>query len=119
MKLLEALNGNKNKKPVWLMRQAGRHLPEYRELRKKSSDLMEMFLNDDIISRVTLQPIERYEMDAAILFSDILMVPYSLGSSLSFQEGGIGPVVKLVKLDNKLKQDLNLLKPVFNGNYQN
>ena len=115
MKLLEALNGNKNKKPVWLMRQAGRHLPEYRELRKKSSDLMKMFLNDDIISQVTLQPIERYEMDAAILFSDILMIPYSLGSSLSFQEGGIGPVVKLVKLDNELKQDLNLLKPVFNG----
>ena len=115
MKLLEALNGNKNKKPVWLMRQAGRHLPEYRELRKKSSDLMGMFLSDDIISQVTLQPIERYGMDAAILFSDILMIPYSLGSSLSFQEGGIGPVVKLVKLDNELKQDLNLLKPVFNG----
>ena len=115
MKLLETLNGNKIRKPVWLMRQAGRHLPEYRELRERSGDLMEMFLNDDIIYKVTLQPVERYGMDAAILFSDILMVPYSLGSSLSFEEGGIGPVVKLVKLDNKLRQDLNLLKPVFNG----
>ena len=115
MKLLETLNGDKNRKPVWLMRQAGRHLPEYRELRERSGDLMEMFLNDDIIYKVTLQPVERYGMDAAILFSDILMVPYSLGSSLSFEEGGIGPVVKLVKLDNKLRQDLNLLKPVFNG----
>ena len=115
MKLLEALNGNKNVKPIWLMRQAGRHLPEYRKLREKSRSLMDMFLNDEVIGQVTLHPVDRYGVDAAILFSDILMIPYSLGSNLSFQEGGIGPVVKFVKLDRNLKQDLNLLKPVFNG----
>ena len=113
--LIETLKGKKTSTPIWLMRQAGRHLPEYRELRKRSGDLMQMFLSEDIITRVTLHPVERYNIDAAILFSDILMVPYSLGANLSFQEGGIGPVVKLVELDNKLKQDLNLLKPVFNG----
>ena len=64
--------------PIWLMRQAGRHLPEYREIRSNYPNLMDMFLNSDEVASITLQPIERYGLDAAIIFSDILMVPYTL-----------------------------------------
>lgn len=111
---IDTLKGQKtHQTPVWLMRQAGRHLPEYTAIRKKHSSLLEMFLNKETICRVTLQPVERYRVDAAILFSDILMVPYSLGFTLSFKEGGIGPV--LAEPKNELNQDLNLLKPIFQG----
>lgn len=74
-------------KPVWLMRQAGRYLPEYREVRAKAGGFVDLCLNPDLATEVTLQPIRRYGFDAAILFSDILMVPHGLGQKLWFQEG--------------------------------
>jgi uroporphyrinogen decarboxylase len=76
--------------PVWLMRQAGRYLPEYRNTRAKAGSFMGLATNTDFATEVTLQPLERYELDAAILFSDILTVPDAMGLGLSF-EAGEGP----------------------------
>ena len=73
--------------PVWLMRQAGRYLPEYRLIRAKAGGFIELCLNPALATEVTLQPIRRYGFDAAILFSDILMLPYALGQDLRFAEG--------------------------------
>lgn len=73
--------------PFWLMRQAGRYLPEYRALRAKAGSFLDLCFNPEMASEVTLQPVKRFGVDAAILFSDILVIPYALGQSLSFQEG--------------------------------
>jgi uroporphyrinogen decarboxylase len=82
--------------PLWLMRQAGRHLPEYRALRAKSSGLIEMCLTPEVAAEVTLQPVRRYGFDAAILFSDIIMLPYALGQDVRLVEGK-GPVLKPIR----------------------
>jgi len=98
--------------PVWLMRQAGRHLPEYRKIRSNYPNLMDMFLNPDEVVNITLQPVKRYNLDAAIIFSDILMVPYTLQSSVVFNEGGKGPVVNI---EFNKKQKIEKAEPVFNA----
>ncbi len=84
--------------PVWFMRQAGRYLPEFREIRKKNSDFIKLCLNSDLASQITLQPIERFNLDAAIIFSDILMVPFGLGQNISFKEGK-GPTLSNFDID--------------------
>ncbi len=78
------------------MRQAGRYLPEFREIRAKNSDFIKLCLNESLSSEITLQPIKRFNFDAAIIFSDILMLPYGLGQEVKFEKG-LGP--KLGKLD--------------------
>ena len=78
--------------PIWFMRQAGRHLPEFRKIRSKNSNFIKLCLNSDLSSKLTLQPIKRYDLDFAIIFSDILMVPYALGQHVSFIKN-YGPVL--------------------------
>ncbi|HYD19470.1 MAG TPA: uroporphyrinogen decarboxylase [Patescibacteria group bacterium] len=96
--------------PFWLMRQAGRYLPEYRALRARAGSFLDLCFNPELAAEVTLQPIRRFDMDAAILFSDILVIPYALGQSLSFVEGE-GP--RLGNLTVKtLRYDAEKLAPV-------
>jgi uroporphyrinogen decarboxylase len=89
--LLNVLSGGKSEKlPIWLMRQAGRYLPEYRALRAEKGGFLELVNDSDAAAEVTLQPIRRFGFDGAILFSDILIVPFALGQDLRF-EAGEGP----------------------------
>ena len=95
--LLRALAGQTlSTPPWWLMRQAGRYLPEYRQVRTRARNFVELCLTPTLAAELTLQPIRRYGMDGAILFSDILMVPYSLGQNLAFREGE-GPVLEAIE----------------------
>jgi uroporphyrinogen decarboxylase len=95
--LIRALHGEVQARPnFWFMRQAGRYLPEYREVRRQVPDFIRLCLTPELASEVTLQPIRRFAMDAAILFSDILMVPYGLGVKVEFREGE-GPVLEPVR----------------------
>lgn len=82
--------------PVWLMRQAGRYLPEYRAVRARAGGFVDLCLTPELAAEVTLQPIRRFGMDAAILFADILLVPMALGQGLSFVEGE-GPVLPPIR----------------------
>jgi uroporphyrinogen decarboxylase len=97
--------------PVWLMRQAGRYLPEYRAVRKKAGSFMALAKNPDLATEVTMQPLDRYDLDAAILFSDILTVPDAMGLGLYFEEGE-GPKFER-PLDNE-KDILELQVPDMN-----
>ena len=78
------------RRPMWMMRQAGRYLPEYRATRARAGSFMAMCTNPEFACEVTLQPIERFPLDAAILFSDILTIPHAMNLGLEF-EGGEGP----------------------------
>jgi uroporphyrinogen decarboxylase len=104
-KLLSVLNGElKAPPPVWLMRQAGRYLPEYQAVRAKAGSFWAMAMTPEIAAAVTLQPIERFGFDAAVIFSDILVVPFALGSTVTFEEG-VGPRLPPVKTLDGLERD--------------
>ncbi len=120
MKLITECIRNKttNIKPIWLMRQAGRYLPEFREIRLKNQDFIKLCLNKDLSSEITLQPIKRFNFDAAIIFSDILMLPYGLGQKVEFKKN-FGPLLgdlDLSKLSKVVENDfVKKLMPVYDA----
>ena len=102
MSLLKILKKEKVKGPaIWIMRQAGRYLPEFRKLKKDSSGFMNMIYSPRIASKITLQPIKRFRFDAAIIFSDILTIPDALGQKLTYQEGK-GPKLEKTSLEEMI-----------------
>ncbi len=104
--------------PIWLMRQAGRYLPEYRDIRAKAGSFLDLCFNPRLAAEVTLQPVRRFGFDAAILFSDILVIPHALGQKLTFEAGEgprLSPPITDAAVLHKLAGaiDINALAPVF------
>ena len=114
--LKEILINKKICKSVWFMRQAGRYLPEFREIRSQNQDFINLCLNSELSSKITLQPIERFNLDSAIIFSDILMVPHALNQKVEFSKNH-GPKLETFNLEKFLKNDdlkfIKNLKPVY------
>ncbi len=98
------VNKDTKTNPIWLMRQAGRYLPEFREIRKVNQNFIKLCLNENLSSEITLQPIKRFGFDAAIIFSDILMLPYGIGQKVEFEKN-FGP--KLGDLNLEKIEDVN------------
>ena len=110
------VNKNTDIKPIWFMRQAGRYLPEFREIRAKNTNFIELCLNKNLVPEITLQPLKRFNLDAAIVFSDILMLPYGIGQEVEFKKD-FGPLlgsINDIDLNNLKYADFtNRLKPVY------
>ncbi|WP_440613595.1 uroporphyrinogen decarboxylase [Candidatus Pelagibacter sp. HIMB1748] len=98
------INKDTSFNPLWIMRQAGRYLPEFREIRKKNPDFINLCLNDNLSAEITLQPLKRFNIDAAIIFSDILMLPYGLGQKVKFEKN-FGPKLDSIDLNEIAKLD--------------
>ena len=118
-KLTTCINNKDTKiSPIWLMRQAGRYLPEFRDIRKKNQNFIDLCLNETLSSEITLQPIRRFDFDAAIIFSDILIPPYGLGQKVEFKKN-FGPLLGDLELDkiSSIKEDqfTNKLMAVYNS----
>ena len=102
-----------SKKPIWIMRQAGRYLPEFREIRKIHTDFIKLCLNENLSSEITLQPLKRFDLDAAIIFSDILMVPYGLNQKVEFKKN-FGPMLGELDLDKISRLDeIDFVKNIY------
>jgi len=117
--LRECIEGKKKSyTPIWFMRQAGRYLPEFREIRKRNPDFIKLCLNPNLVNEITLQPIKRFDLDAAIIFSDILMIPYGLGQKVEFKKG-FGPILEDINLDKIINTNpsdfIKKLLPVYKG----
>jgi uroporphyrinogen decarboxylase len=110
------INKKTTNSPIWLMRQAGRYLPEFREIRKINPNFISLCLNENLSSEITLQPLKRFELDAAIIFSDILMLPYGLNQKVEFKKD-FGPQLGLLDLNDISKVDeidfIEKLYPVY------
>ena len=90
--------------PIWIMRQAGRYLPEFREIRKLNPNFIKLCLNEILSSEITLQPLKRFDFDAAVIFSDILMLPYGLNQKVEFKKG-FGPMLGEINIDEMAALD--------------
>ena len=105
-----------NTNPIWIMRQAGRYLPEFREIRSKNQNFIKLCLNETLVPEITLQPLKRFDLDAAIIFSDILMLHYGLGQSVKFKKD-FGPMlgdINDVDLNNVTEKNfIKNLAPVY------
>src|ERR1700721_1563359 len=116
--LLAVLAGKRQRiPPIWMMRQAGRYLPEYRAIRAQVPNFLDLCFTPELAAEVTLQPIRRFGLDAAILFSDILVIPHALGQNVTFRAGE-GPLLmpnmgaaEIAELSGKV--DMSRLEPVF------
>ncbi|MDA7825520.1 uroporphyrinogen decarboxylase [Candidatus Pelagibacter sp.] len=110
------INKKTTNSPIWLMRQAGRYLPEFREIRKLNPDFINLCLNENLSSEITLQPLKRFDLDAAIIFSDILMIPYGLNQEVKFEKN-FGPKLGPLDLEKISKIDeidfIEKLYPVY------
>ena len=93
-----------NINPIWIMRQAGRYLPEFRKIREENTDFVKLCLDQDLSTEITLQPLKRFNLDAAIIFSDILMLPYGLGQKVEFKKN-FGPILGELNINRISKID--------------
>jgi len=121
------INKKSDINPIWIMRQAGRYLPEFREIRKQNPDFIKLCLNEKLSSEITLQPLKRFDLDAAIIFSDILMLPYGLNQTVEFKKN-VGPLlgnfdlkeisnIEEVEFVEKLSSVYELIKLVSNSQF--
>ena len=107
------INEDTSFNPIWIMRQAGRYLPEFREIRKDNPNFINLCLNENLSSEITLQPLKRFELDAAIIFSDILILPYGLNQKVEFKKN-FGPLLGDLNLGEISKQDeIDFVKKVY------
>jgi len=110
------INKNTTNTPVWFMRQAGRYLPEFRKIRKLNPNFVDLCLNENLSAEITIQPLKRFDLDAAIIFSDILMLPYGLNQKVNFKKNfgpELGPL-NLEKISNINEIDfINKLYPIY------
>ena len=110
------INNKTDLNPIWLMRQAGRYLPEFREIRKKNSNFIDLCLNSNLSEEITIQPIDRFDFDAAIIFSDILMIPYGLGQNVEFKKNfgpSLGEITSAEILETKENIFTDKLSPIY------
>ncbi len=106
------INKTTGNNPIWLMRQAGRYLPEFRKIRKVNPDFIKLCLHSDLATEITLQPIKRFNFDGGIIFSDILMLPYGLNQKVEFEKG-FGPKLEPLELDHiKSTSEIDFTKKV-------
>ena len=112
------LEQNTSLNAIWLMRQAGRYLPEFRKIRSENQDFIKLCLNENLSSEITVQPLRRFNIDAAIIFSDILLVPFGLGQSVKFKKD-FGPLLGEIDFNKMSKineiQFIDKLKPVYSA----
>ena len=107
------INNKTTNTPIWLMRQAGRYLPEFRKIRKSNPNFINLCLNEKLSSKITLQPLKRFDLDAAIIFSDILMLPFALNQKVEFKKN-FGPELGNLDLDKISKVDeIDFIKKLY------
>ena len=107
------INKDTNINPIWIMRQAGRYLPEFRKIRKENPNFIKLCLNKELSAEITLQPLKRFDLDAAIIFSDILMVPYGLNQKVEFKKN-FGPMLGELDLDKISRLDeIDFVKNIY------
>ena len=115
MNLIEQVLVNKKTglNPIWIMRQAGRYLPEFREIRSENTDFIKLCLNENLTTEITLQPLKRFDFDAAIIFSDILMLPYALEQKVEFKKN-YGPILGDLDIKKASSIDeIDFIKKIF------